>query len=110
VKVEAFYAGSEPEYQELESRLRQYKAQTDKLAVEFVDPFKHPVASEELNISQSGPRIIVTMRQQRRRGPRRRAKRPLTNALIEVSAGRPRRSTSRRATVSTRSPTTPSEV
>src|SRR5437588_1928709 len=42
VTVQAFYAGSEPEYVELESRLRQYKAQTDKLGVEFVDPFKHP--------------------------------------------------------------------
>jgi len=30
VKVQAFYAGSEPEFPELESRLRQYKAQTDK--------------------------------------------------------------------------------
>src|SRR5437016_10742711 len=56
VKVEAFYSGSEPEYVELDSRLRQYKAQTDKLTVEFVDPFKHPGRGKEMHISQSGPR------------------------------------------------------
>jgi len=48
---------AEPEFPELESRLRQYKAQTDKLTVEFVDPFKHPGRVKEMNISQSGPRI-----------------------------------------------------
>src|SRR5690242_811641 len=60
VKIQAFYAGAEPEYAELDARLRQYKAQTDKLTVEFIDPFKHPGKVKEMNISQSGPRIIVT--------------------------------------------------
>src|SRR5712671_5522361 len=60
VKVEAFYSGSEPEYTELDGRLRQYTAQTDKLKVDFVDPFKHPGRVKELNISQSGPRIVIT--------------------------------------------------
>jgi ABC-type uncharacterized transport system involved in gliding motility auxiliary subunit len=86
VKVQAFYAGVEPEYAELDSRLRQYKAQTDKLAVEFVDPFKHPGKVKEMNISQSGPRIIVTSGKKEAR-----AKEPteeaLTNALLEVTRG-----------------------
>jgi ABC-type uncharacterized transport system involved in gliding motility auxiliary subunit len=86
VKVQAFYAGSEPEYPELDSRLRQYKAQTDKLTVEFVDPFKHPARVKESNISQSGPRIIVTSGNKEARA-KETSEEALTNALIEVSRG-----------------------
>jgi gliding motility-associatede transport system auxiliary component len=86
VKVQAFYAGSEPEYLELDSRLRQYKAQTDKLTVEFVDPFKHPGRVKELNISQSGPRLIVTSGKKEARA-KEISEEALTNALIEVSRG-----------------------
>jgi len=75
VKVEAFYGRQRAGVSGAGVALRQYKAQTDKLAVEFVDPFKHPGRVKELNISQSGPRIIVTSAA-RRRGPKRRAKRP----------------------------------
>src|ERR1043166_8802096 len=86
VKIQAFYAASEPEFGELKQRLDQYKAQTDKLSVDFIDPFKHPAQVKELNISQSGPRIIV------KSGPKEsRAKETteeaLTNALIEVTKG-----------------------
>ncbi len=86
VKIQAFYAGSEPEYTELDQRLRQYKAKTDKLTVEFVDPFKHPARVKEMNISQSGPRIIVTSgkKESRAKEPSEEA---LTNALIEVTGG-----------------------
>jgi ABC-type uncharacterized transport system involved in gliding motility auxiliary subunit len=86
VKVEAFFAGNEPEYPDLDSRLRQYKAQTDKLTVEFVDPFKHPGRVKELNISQSGPRIIVTSGKKEARA-KETSEEALTNALIEVSRG-----------------------
>ena len=86
VKVEAFYSGSEPEYVELDSRLRQYKAQTDKLTVEFVDPFKHPGRVKEMNISQSGPRVIVKSGNKESRA-KEITEEALTNALIEVSRG-----------------------
>src|SRR5206468_5725477 len=86
VKVQAFFAGNEPEYGELESRLRQYKAKTDKLAVEFVDPFKHPGRVKEMNISQSGPRIIVTSGKKEARA-KETSEEALTNALIEVTGG-----------------------
>jgi ABC-type uncharacterized transport system involved in gliding motility auxiliary subunit len=86
VKVAAFYAGSEPEFAELDARLRQYKAQTDKLSVDFVDPFKHPGRVKELNISQSGPRIIVTSGNKESRA-KEVSEEALTNALIEVSRG-----------------------
>jgi ABC-type uncharacterized transport system involved in gliding motility auxiliary subunit len=86
VRVQAFYAASEPEFGELKQRLDQYAVQTDKLHVDYVDPFKHPGQVKELNISQSGPRIIV------KSGPKEsRAKEvteeALTNAIIDVTRG-----------------------
>ena len=86
VALQAFFSGSEPEYVELDARLRQYKAQTDKLTVEFVDPFKHPGRVKELNISQSGPRVIVKSGNKESRA-KEISEEALTNALIEVSRG-----------------------
>jgi ABC-type uncharacterized transport system involved in gliding motility auxiliary subunit len=86
VKVQAFYAASEPEFTELDQRLRQYKAQSDKLTVEFVDPFKHPALVKELNISQSGPRVIVKSGSKEARG-KEVSEEGLTNALIDVTRG-----------------------
>src|SRR5207253_2890255 len=86
VTVQAFFSGSEPEYVELDSRLRQYKAQTEKLSVEFVDPFKHPGRVKEMNISQSGPRVIVKSGNKESRA-KEITEEALTNALIEVSRG-----------------------
>jgi ABC-type uncharacterized transport system involved in gliding motility auxiliary subunit len=86
VKVQAFYAASEPEYPELDQRLRQYKAQTDKLSVEFVDPFKHPALVKEMNISQTGPRVIVKAGSKESRA-KDIGEESLTNALIDVTKG-----------------------
>ncbi|HUJ25262.1 MAG TPA: DUF4350 domain-containing protein [Myxococcales bacterium] len=86
VKVQAFYAASEPEFGELKARLDQYKAQTDKLSVDFVDPFKHPGQVKELNISQSGPRIIVKSGNKETRA-KEITEEALTNALIDVTKG-----------------------
>jgi ABC-type uncharacterized transport system involved in gliding motility auxiliary subunit len=86
VKVQAFYAASEPEYPELDQRLRQYRAETDKLSVEFVDPFKHPAQVKELNISQTGPRLIVKSGTKEARA-KEISEESLTNALIEVTRG-----------------------
>jgi ABC-type uncharacterized transport system involved in gliding motility auxiliary subunit len=86
VKIKAFYSASEPEFAELDQRLRQYKAQTDKLSVEFVDPFKHPALVKELNISQSGPRVIVKSGSKEARA-KEISEESLTNALIDVTRG-----------------------
>jgi ABC-type uncharacterized transport system involved in gliding motility auxiliary subunit len=86
VKIQAFYAGADPEYGELEQRLRQYRAETDKLTVEFVDPFKHPAQVKELNISQTGPRVIVKSGSKEARA-KEIGEESLTNALIEVTRG-----------------------
>ena len=59
VRVIAFYAPNEPEFGELEQRLRQYRQRTDKLKGEMLDPTKHVKEVKEFNISQGGPRVIV---------------------------------------------------
>jgi ABC-type uncharacterized transport system involved in gliding motility auxiliary subunit len=86
VRVVGFYAPSDPEYTELEQRLRQYQQKTDKLKVDLLDPTKHLKEVREFNISQSGPRVIV------KSGPKEsRAKdvseESLTNAIAEVTRG-----------------------
>lgn len=86
VKIKAFYSASEPEYPELEQRLRQYKAVTDKLQVDFVDPFKHPAQVKEANISQSGPRVIVRSGDKEARA-KEISEEALTNAILEVTRG-----------------------
>lgn len=86
VTVQAFFAASEPEYTELNQRLTQYGAQTDKLKVEFVDPFKHPTQVKEANISQTGPRVIVKSGAKESRA-KETSEEALTNAIIEVTKG-----------------------
>jgi ABC-type uncharacterized transport system involved in gliding motility auxiliary subunit len=86
VKIQAFFSASEPDYGELDQRLRQYKAQTHKLQVEFVDPFKHPALVKEANISQTGPRVVVKSGGKESR-TKEVSEEALTNALIEVSRG-----------------------
>ncbi|MFL5310971.1 MAG: GldG family protein [Myxococcales bacterium] len=86
VRVLAFYAPNEPEYNELEHRLRQYRQRTDKLKVEMLDPTKHVKEVKEFNVSQGGPRVIV-----KAGGKEARAKdvgeESLTNAIAEVTRG-----------------------
>src|SRR5205823_14499905 len=77
---------NEPEYTELEQRLRQYRQRTDKLKIEMLDPTKHVKEVKEFNISQGGPRVIV-----KAGGKESRAKdvgeESLTNAIAEVTRG-----------------------
>jgi len=105
--VQAFYAGSEPEYPSWTARLRQYQSKTDKLSVEFVDPFKHPARVKEMNISQSGPRIIVTNGQKEARA-KETSEEALTNALIEVTGGSSKKVYFSKGHGEHASPTTPS--
>jgi len=86
VTVTAFYGAADPEFVELDSRLRQYRGQTEQLKVEFVDPARHPSQVKEMNISQTGPRVIV------KAGPKESrtkevTEEALTNAIAEVTRG-----------------------
>jgi ABC-type uncharacterized transport system involved in gliding motility auxiliary subunit len=86
VRVVGFYAPNEPDYVELDQRLKQYQQRTNKLHVELLDPTKHVKEVKEFNISQSGPRVIV-----KAGGKESRAKdiseEALTNAIAEVTRG-----------------------
>ena len=86
VTVEAFYSGNEQGYAELKSRLEQYTAQTDKLKVEFIDPLKHPAEVKAMNISESGPRVVVKSGGKESR-TKELSEEALTNALLEVTRG-----------------------
>ncbi len=86
VTVTAFYGAADPEFNELETRLRQYRAESDKLKVEFVDPARHPSQVKEMNISQTGPRVIVKAGAKESRA-KEISEESLTNAIAEVTRG-----------------------
>jgi ABC-type uncharacterized transport system involved in gliding motility auxiliary subunit len=84
VTITAFFGPADGEYNDLVARLDQYKRQTDKLTVEYVDPIKHPQVVQEKNLSQTGPRVFF------KSGPKEvRAKdtseEALTNCIIEAT-------------------------
>lgn len=86
VTVQAFYAPADPGYPELDQRLRQYRAVTDKLSVQMLDPLKHLAEVKQLNISESGPRVIVKSGAKESRA-KETTEEALTNAIAEVTRG-----------------------
>ena len=86
VTITAFYAPADPEFGELDARLRQYREQTDKLKVELVDPAKHLTEVKQYNISQGGPRVIVKAGLKESRA-KELTEESLTNAIAEVTRG-----------------------
>ncbi|HEY5678050.1 MAG TPA: GldG family protein [Myxococcales bacterium] len=86
VTIDAFYSANEAGYGELKSRLDQYTAQTDKLKVQFLDPAKHLAEVKQMNISESGPRVVIKAGGKESR-TKELSEEALTNALIEVTRG-----------------------
>ena len=86
VKVQAFFAPADPEYGELDQRLKQYRAVNEKLSYELLDPAKHLAEVKALNISQSGPRVIVKSGAKEARA-KETSEEGLTNAIAEVTRG-----------------------
>jgi ABC-type uncharacterized transport system involved in gliding motility auxiliary subunit len=86
VQVLAFFGSTDPEFAELDQRLKQYQAVTDKLKVEFLDPQRHVKEVKDYNISQSGPRIIVKAGTKETRA-KDVTEESLTNAIAEVTRG-----------------------
>jgi len=86
VRVVAFFAPNEPEFNELDQRLRQYRQRTDKLKVEMLDPSKHVKEVKDFNISQGGPRVIVKSGSKESRA-KDVSEEALTNAISEVTRG-----------------------
>jgi ABC-type uncharacterized transport system involved in gliding motility auxiliary subunit len=85
VEVTAFYSPDEPAFFEANARLDQYARQTDKLSVEFVDPYKHPEKVQEKNLTQNGPRIFFKSGSKESRA-KDISEQGLTNALIDATS------------------------
>lgn len=90
VTVLAFYAPSEPEFGELDARLRQYKEKSEKLKVQFLDPSKHLAEIKQYNVAQGGPRVIVKAGAKESRA-KELSEESLTNAIAEVTRGAARK-------------------
>ncbi|MFL5410193.1 MAG: GldG family protein [Myxococcales bacterium] len=86
VQILAFFGSADQEFSELDQRLKQYKAVTDKLKVEFLDPQRHVKEVKDYNISQSGPRLIVKAGSKETRA-KDVTEESLTNAIAEVTRG-----------------------
>src|SRR6266850_3264694 len=84
VKIRAFFSPLDPEYAELDNRVRQYKQYSDKLQLEFLDPAKHRKEVVESNITLGGPRILIKVgnKEARAKDP---SEEGLTNAIAEVT-------------------------
>ena len=59
VTVTAFFGEAEPAAAELRDLLDRYRAHTDRLVVNFVDPYQSPELVKEKGIKEGGPRIVV---------------------------------------------------
>lgn len=60
VKITAFYGAQDPSYAAARSLFERYEALSDKLKVEFVDPYSNPQLVKEKDIRENGARIIVS--------------------------------------------------
>ena len=80
----AFYPSYDPMYQPVNEALERYHAHGAKFTYEMVDPQSRPDLVEKFQITDRGPRIVLTAR-----GQDARAKEPLeqdlTNAVIQVA-------------------------
>jgi ABC-type uncharacterized transport system involved in gliding motility auxiliary subunit len=84
VAIQAFFGPADPEFNELNNRLDQYKRLTDKLTVEFIDPLKHPQVVQEKNLSQTGPRVFFKSGTKEVRA-KDTSEEALTNCIIEAT-------------------------
>lgn len=86
VTITAFYGSADPEFNELDTRLRQYRGETEKLKIEFLDPARHVKEVKDLNISQTGPRVVVKAGAKESRS-KEITEESITNAIAEVTRG-----------------------
>jgi ABC-type uncharacterized transport system involved in gliding motility auxiliary subunit len=88
VRFLAFYAAADPSgtYDELRGRLELYRGASDRVTFEFVDPYRNPLAVKTYNITEDGPRVVVTRGDEEARA-KEITEEALTNALIRVVSG-----------------------
>lgn len=83
VRITAFYGEAEPAGSQLRELLDRYRAHTDKLAVEFVDPYQAPDRVKAAGIKEGGPRILVAAGAAEQR-VKEVSEEALTNAIAKV--------------------------
>lgn len=83
VKVTAFYPPADPNHDAARELLERYRAETDHLVVEFVDPWSAPQLVEEKGIREGGPRVIFSRGDKEARAGQV-TEESFTNALVKV--------------------------
>ncbi|MBI2376959.1 MAG: GldG family protein [Deltaproteobacteria bacterium] len=92
VKVIAFYSAQGPERTRIQTLVELYRAHTDKLELEIVDPKKAPPAViDKYEITSTSPKIVVIGEGDRRTKIKSANEELLTNALISVAERSPRK-------------------
>ena len=83
VKSTAFSGAAAPAAAALRDLLDRYRAQTDHLAVEFVDPYQSPDRVKEKEIKEGGARVLVSAGTAEQR-VQEISEEALTNAIVRV--------------------------
>ncbi|HZZ85572.1 MAG TPA: Gldg family protein [Anaeromyxobacteraceae bacterium] len=88
VSVAAFYRQDEPEYPAAQDVLRRYADLSPRFGYKLVDPYRSPELVKQFGITDSGPRIVLTVKggkgEARARQP---TEQELTNALVKLTHG-----------------------
>jgi len=83
VKVTAFFGAADPMHDQVKELLDRYQAESDKLVVEFVDPWSSPQLVQEKGIREGGPRVIFSHGASEARAAEV-SEESFTNALVKV--------------------------
>ncbi len=84
VEIYAFYASSERPFASVQETLQRYRAAGARLSFSMIDPAARPDLVAKFKIVESGPRIVVTARDQEARA-KDASEEELTNAIIKVA-------------------------
>lgn len=60
VKVTAFFGAAEPAYNEVKDLLDRYRSHSEKLVVEYVDPYSNPQLVKEKGIKEGSARVLFS--------------------------------------------------
>lgn len=83
IRVTAFFGPADPAHAAVKDLLDRYQARTDKLVVEYVDPYAAPERVQEKGIREGGPRVIFARGEvEARAGDV--TEESFTNALVKV--------------------------
>jgi ABC-type uncharacterized transport system involved in gliding motility auxiliary subunit len=87
VKITAFYGAQDQAYPSAKNLFDRYQSMSDKVKVEFVDPYANPQLVKDKDIRENGARIIVSAGRNEARvnGP---TEEGLTNGILKVLRSR----------------------